>query len=283
VRILVTGGRGMLGHDLCTLLAQEHKVIGVDIEEFDITQLEAVEEVVARNPERVCHLAANTDVDGCELDPDKAYMVNGLGTRHIALACQRLSIPMLYISTDYVFDGTKGAPYREFDPPHPTSAYGRSKLAGEWFTERLLNRFFIVRTSWLYGHAGRNFVDTILRKAKETGRLSVVTDQVGCPTYTRDLAHAIQRLITTDLFGIYHVTNCNETSWFEFAQEILKQAGLTGVALEPTDSQTYRRPAPRPSYSVLDNLSWRCTFGSHLRPWQEALADYLRTRPPEAA
>lgn len=275
MRLLVTGARGMLGCDLVPLLASRHKVTGVDIQEFDIIKRSAISEIQQRKPERVIHLAAYTDVDGCESQSEKAYSVNALGTRYVAMACQRLDVPMLYLSTDYVFDGTKGTPYYEWDAPNPRSAYGKSKWAGEQEVQRHLTNFFIMRTSWLVGKRGRNFVDTILKLAQERETLEVVNDQRGSPTFTADLAHAIAWLIEQDAFGVYHVTNSGDCTWFDFACEIVRQAGLK-KEVRPTDTRTFRRPAERPSYSTLANFSYQRIGSPPLPSWQEALRTYLR-------
>ncbi len=276
MRILVTGARGMLGSDLCPLLAKEHEVVGVDIDDFDITSSTASDEVVKISPQIVCHLAAATDVDGCEEDPGRAYLTNGIGTRNIVIGCQKLGIPILYLSTDYVFDGGKSEPYLELDLPNPLNVYGRSKLQGEWYVSHLLTQFYIVRSSWLFGKRGRNFVDQMLTLAKERSRLEVVTDEVGSPTYAVDLASALTLLVESGDFGIYHITNSGFCSWYDFACRILKLAGMEGAEVAPTTSQSYRRPAKRPRYSVLSNSTVQETLGHRMRSWEEALAEYLR-------
>jgi dTDP-4-dehydrorhamnose reductase len=267
----------MLGNDLVPELASRHEVVGVDIQEFDTTNPRAIREIEQRKPERVMHLAAYTDVDGCESHSEKAYAVNALGTRHVALACQKLNAPMLYLSTDYVFDGTKATPYYEWDAPNPRSVYGKSKWAGEQEVRQHLSRFFLVRTSWLVGKKGRNFVDTILRLAGERDVLEVVNDQRGSPTFTPDLSKAISWLIESDVFGIYHITNSGDCTWYDFAGEIIRQTGLK-KQVRPTDSQTYRRPAERPAYSVLANFAYQGMGGPSLPSWQEALKNYLGKR-----
>jgi dTDP-4-dehydrorhamnose reductase len=274
LRLLVTGARGMLGNDLVPELSSRHEVVGVDVQEFDITNPRAVREIEQRKPERVMHLAAYTDVDGCESQSEKAYAVNALGTRHVALACQKLNAPMLYLSTDYVFDGTKATPYYEWDAPNPRSVYGKSKWAGEQEVREHLSRFFLVRTSWLVGKKGRNFVDKILRLAGEKDDLEVVDDQRGSPTFTPDLSKAISWLIESDVFGTYHITNSGDCTWYDFAGEIIRQTGLK-KQVRPTDSQTYRSPAERPAYSVLANFAYQGIGGPSLPSWQGALKNYL--------
>lgn len=287
MKILITGISGMLGIDLYQTLREEYEVTGLDRRDFpcspspsvnkiDITDLEAVKELFYwLTPHFVIHAAAYTDVDGCEKDADKAYKVNALGTRNIALACQKLDIPLLYISTDFVFRGDKETPYDEFDEPHPVNIYGKSKLAGENYLKSFLSRYFIVRSSWLYGQWGKNFVTTVLKLAREKSVLKVVDDQVGSPTYTKDLSQQIKRLVATELYGTYHITNSGRCSWYEFAQEILKLAGIKGVKVTPITSEELARPAPRPKFSVLENYCLRLSLGNGMREWKEALRDFL--------
>jgi len=287
MKILITGISGMLGIDLYQTLREEYEVTGLDRRDFpcspspsvnkiDITDLEAVKELFYwLTPHFVIHAAAYTDVDGCEKDADKAYKVNALGTRNIALACQKLDIPVLYVSTDFVFRGDKETPYDEFDVPAPMNIYGKSKLAGENYLKSFLSRYFIVRSSWLYGRWGKNFVTTVLKLAREKSVLKVVDDQVGSPTYTKDLSQQIKRLVATELYGTYHITNSGRCSWYEFAQEILKLAGIKGVKVTPITSEELARPAPRPKFSVLENYCLRLSLGNGMREWKEALRDFL--------
>jgi dTDP-4-dehydrorhamnose reductase len=290
LKILITGISGMLGVDLYQTLREKYEVVGFDLKEFpstsflppsvqrgDIARIDEVRKAFNElAPQMVVHTAAHTDVDGCERDPDRAYKVNALGTQNVCLACQDLNIPLMYISTDFVFDGNKDSPYLEFDQPHPISIYGRSKLAGEEYVKTLLNKYFIVRTSWLYGHYGRNFIETILELARQKKELKVVNDQVGSPTYTRDLSRKIKELLPTELYGIYHITNSGNCSWYEFAREILRLAGIREVELKPITSEELDRPAPRPRFSVLENYCLRVVLGNSMREWKEALEDYLR-------
>ncbi|MEW6685757.1 MAG: dTDP-4-dehydrorhamnose reductase [Candidatus Edwardsbacteria bacterium] len=275
MRILVTGAKGMLGTDLCSLLTLEHAVIGIDIDDFDITHSDTPDRIVSFSPNIVLHLAAYTDVNGCERNPEKAYLVNALGTRQVALGCQQCQIPMLYISTDFVFDGEKKEAYYEWDEPNPLNHYGHSKLAGENYIKHFLSQFFIVRTSWLFGKHGKNFVDTILRKAKKGAKISVVNDQRGSPTYTKDLAIAISQLIESKLYGIYHISNSGNCSWYEFAKKIMEFVEIQGVKIVPVSSAEYPSPTRRPAFSVLRNFCWEKFSGNLLRPWEEALKDYL--------
>jgi dTDP-4-dehydrorhamnose reductase len=214
------------------------------------------------------------NVEACERDPDTAYAVNGLGTRHVALACQRLGVPLLYVSTDFVFDGSKREPYYEWDQPNPLGHYGRSKLAGECVVRELLPRHFIVRISWLFGKNGKNFVSGILAKAKADGMVRVVNDQTGSPTYAPDLSAAITRLIETDYYGVYHISNSGSCTWHAFASEAVRLKGVNAKVM-PISSAEFPTPTRRPAYSVLKNFCWEKTFGAPLRPWQDALKEYL--------
>jgi dTDP-4-dehydrorhamnose reductase len=275
MRILVTGAKGMLGTDLCVELGAQHRVIGVDLGDFDLGKKEAITNIADLQPEFVVHCAAYTNVDGCETDPEKAYLVNGLGTRHAALGCKKLDIPMLHISTDFVFDGSKGEPYYEWDAVNPLSHYGRSKLAGENEVRDLLTKFYIVRTSWLYGPNGKNFVASILKKARETGSVKVVDDQTGSPTYTRDLCNALSLLIHSGLYGTYHLSNSGHCTWYQFARTAMEYAGIK-AEISPIKTGEYPTPTRRPAYSVLNNFAWTREFNTPLRPWQEGLKDYIR-------
>jgi dTDP-4-dehydrorhamnose reductase len=274
MKILVTGARGMLGTDLCLELEKKHEVLAFDLAEADLTQPQAVDVLVRARPDALVHAAAFANVDGCERDPDTAYAVNALGTRHVALACQRLNVPMLYVSTDFVFDGEKHEPYYEWDQTNPLGHYGRSKLAGELTVRELSSKFFIVRISWLFGRHGKNFVSTIIQKAREAGQVKVVSDQVGSPTYAVDLSRAIARMIETQFYGTYHLTNGGQCSWHEFAAEAVRIAGIKAEVV-PIRSGEFPTPTKRPAYSVLKNFCWERTFGAPLRPWRDALREYL--------
>jgi dTDP-4-dehydrorhamnose reductase len=223
----------------------------------------------------VIHAAAMTDVDGCERDPDAAYRINGLGTQNVALACQRCGAAMVCVSTNEVFDGTKGEPYREFDQPNPINAYGRSKLAGELITQALLNRFYVVRTAWLYARGGSNFVTKIIRAADERGELRVVADEISSPTYAPDLAEAIAKLIRTDHYGIYHFTNEGICSRYDFAIKILKLSGRGHIPVHPITSDQYARASTPPLYAPIRNFCAATALGITLRFWEEALKAYF--------
>ena len=276
MRVAIIGSKGQLGQVLQARLA-EHELLSADLPEFDITDpVQVRSSLDSFRPSVVIHAAAMTNVDQCELDPDAAYRINVLGTQNVALACQRCDAAMAYISTGYVFDGTKGAPYLEYDLPAPQSVYARTKLAGEWISQALLKRFYVVRIDRLFAPGARNFVETVLRLAKERGALSMVTDEIGSPTYAPDLADALARLLPSDLYGIYHLTNSGTCSRFEWALEALRLAGLADVPVTPTVN--YQRPAPVPKLLELRNLAAASQLGITLRPWQDAMAAYFEAR-----
>ena len=272
MKTLVTGANGMLGQDLCPILEDEgYEVIETDIETLDITDELAVRRIIAEeNPDIVIHCAAYTDVDGAEKDFEKALLINEKGTENLAKACGSKDIPIVYISTDYVFDGEKESPYTPEDKPNPINNYGISKLRGEEAVMSHCPKFYIVRTSWLYGHHGKNFVETML-SLKEKEEINVVDDQVGSPTWTVDLVEGIIDLLEEEApSDIYHVSGCGSTSWHGFAKEIFSQTGEK-VNLKACKTQDFARPAKRPKYSVLQSQD--C-----LRDWKLALKDYLILR-----
>jgi dTDP-4-dehydrorhamnose reductase len=282
--ILVTGAKGLLGTAFCKVLQKSHQVIPLDIGELDVTLPDTANEISNFSPDIVCHLAAYTDVDGCEKNSDKAFRVNGLGTKNVALGAKKAGVPLLYLSTDYLFDGKKKEPYREDDQPNPLNVYGKSKLEGEKTLTEVLQEYYIVRSSWLYGEGGRNFVRTILRLSGERKVLEVVDDQVGTPTYTKDLSEGLKRLIErrssgdTAPFGVYHITNSGSCSWYDFAAEILEISGVDDCRLERTNSENFPRPAGRPPYSVLDNGNFKNFSGFSLRSWKDAVNDFLKNQ-----
>ena len=277
MRIFITGHKGQLGRALYAALA-EHTLTGCDLPELDITDREAIGAAVADfAPDVVVHAAAWTHVDGCARDPERAYRVNALGTQNVALACAEAGAAMVYISTNEVFDGEATEPYREWDPPHPINPYGRSKAAGEWFVRHLLTRFYIVRTAWLYAPGGRNFPHRIIQLADERGALRVVTDEVGNPTYAPDLAKAIAALIRTDAYGVYHLTNAGYCSRYDFAREILRVSGREHVPVEPITLAEFQRASTPPRFAPLANTA-AAALGITLQPWQEALAEFLKSR-----
>jgi len=274
----------MLGRALCEELAEKHEIVGLDINraqttdiECDITKKEkTVSEVVSIKPDLVIHAAAYTDVDGSEENPDQAMRVNAQGTKNVAQACKESGCLLIYISTDFVFDGEKKSAYTESDRPNPINAYGKSKLEGEKYLQSISKNSLIVRSSWLFGRGGRNFVDSLLEKAKSEKEISVVDDQVGSPTYTRGLAGAIGELL--DLAkrpkGIFHVTNSGSCSWYEFACAIKEIAKLE-TNIVRISSERYRSPARRPKMSVLDNKRYQELSDDKLPHWKDALKGYL--------
>ena len=266
----------MLGLDLIDVFREYYDVYGRDIDDFDITRDgETIDAIRRIRPDIVIHAAAYTEVDECESHIELAHSVNGGGTKNVASACRELGSKMVYISTDYVFDGRKSGAYSEEDPTCPINTYGRSKLEGERWASTLLNQFVIVRTAWLFGRGGKNFVKTILKLAKERGALSVVADQVGSPTYTVDLSRAIYVLMEEERRGIYHITNGETCSWYEYAREILAMSGLGNIPVHPISSDQLDRAAERPNNSVLDCGKFEGETGYRMRPWKEALRDYL--------
>jgi dTDP-4-dehydrorhamnose reductase len=275
VRIVVTGAKGQLGVELVAALRGEHEVVGLDLPEWDMTGPDAPAQLAGLGPGWVIHAAAATDVDGCERDPAFAERVNGHGTRQVAEGCRLAGAGMIYLSTDFVFDGEKRTPYLETDAPAPLSAYGRSKLAGERAVQAIAPRWAIARTAWLFGVHGKNFVKTIVHAAAAGKPLRVVNDQVGSPTYAKDLAGALAILVARQLTGIYHLTNGGACSWFDFTREILAQSGFASTPLSPMTSAELDRPARRPTYSVLAPAAWQAAGERPLRPWPEALADML--------
>jgi dTDP-4-dehydrorhamnose reductase len=280
MRILITGAAGMLGHGVALALeAAGHEPIALARADLDIADAEAVARAVAESaPALVVNCAAWTDVDGAEGNPPQALTVNGSGAGHVAAAANAAGAWTIHVSTDYVFDGTKREPYVESDPVGPLSGYGRSKLEGEYeVAANAPERHTIVRSSWLFGPGGRSFPQTILRLAGERDRLTVVDDQVGCPTFTGHLAAALVELAargTQTPRGVLHIAGAGHCSWFEFAREIVAAAGISGCEVVPVSSEQFPRPAPRPAYSVL-----RSERGAPILPhWRQGLGEYLALR-----
>ena len=274
MKILLSGAKGQLGKELTRRL-KGTDFFATDAAEMDITDQPATLKIMnTYRPDAVIHCAAYTNVDGAEENGETAYKINAIGAQNVAAGCLQCGAKLVYVSTDYVFDGTLGRAYSEFDQPNPQSIYGKSKLAGEMLTRHILNRLFIVRTSWLYGD-GNNFVRTMLKLGKERDTLRVVNDQYGCPTSTQDLAEAILALIRTEHYGIYHAANTGVTTWYDLAKKIFELAGLNRVKVLPQTTEQLARPAPRPLYSPLDNMLLRLTVGAVMRPWEEALKEYL--------
>ncbi len=282
MRVLVTGSAGQLGQDLVLLLQKQgYEVLGCDRQEMDITDLDQCIEIISGfRPDAVFHCAAHTAVDAAETDIDAAYVINATGSRNVALAAERAGAKLVYISTDYVFDGMGTQPYHEYDNTDPKSIYGKSKRAGEILVQSLSSKFFIVRTSWVYGKYGNNFVKTMLKLGREKPLLQVVNDQTGSPTYTVDLANFLLELIQTEKYGVYHASNSGFCTWYEFTQAIFEEAedilGLKFTAkLEPCGTEQFPRPAPRPRYSVMEHLSIRTNEFEDIRHWREGLREFL--------
>lgn len=278
MRILLLGHKGMLGSDLLLKLNLQHDVVGLDKEEIDIVSAKECEKVIADTaPNIVINAAAYTNVDGCETAKEECFAVNAEAVKNIIEACRNKNIRIIHFSTDYVFDGTAKQPYKEDDKCNPINAYGESKLAGERYLQTLTDNYILIRTSWLYGVKGENFVQTILEKAKTTPMLSVVDDQIGSPTHTKDLAAAVDLLISQNLKGIFHITNRGSCSWYQFAVKILQEAGVKNIDVKPIKSDKLSRTAMRPAYSVLSMQKFISTTGKTMQPWQLALQDYLNS------
>ena len=271
MKVLVTGAAGQVGTEVLAAFA-DHEVTGLAHAELDVADEAAVVAAVHDHaPDLVVHTAAFTKVDACESEPDLAWRVNALGPWWVARACALADAAMVHLSTDYVFDGTSGRPYTEFDTTDPRSVYGQSKLASEELVRRALPASYVVRTSWVVGRHGGNFVKTMLRLGAERDELSVVDDQVGAPTDARDLARALRQLAVTGRYGTFHLSGQGQCSWFEVAQAVFADAGLD-VAVKPTDTATFGAPAPRPAFSVLDNRLARLVGVDPLPQWRGAVA-----------
>jgi dTDP-4-dehydrorhamnose reductase len=284
VKFVVTGAGGMLAQELILALASGgHVVEALTHADLDVVDGAAMTRRVAEaRPDWVCHLAAFTKVDECESRPEHAFLVNEEGARHAAGAAAACGAGVLAVSTDYIFDGEGQRPYREDDAAAPRSVYGASKWAGEQAVRATHPRHVIVRTSWLFGRGGPNFIDTILEKARAGEALRVVDDQRGSPTWTRDLAGGLVRLMGAGRMGTFHCTNGGDCTWYELAAHALDRAGVK-TALEPTDTASFPRPARRPAYSVLDNSLYQQTTGHHLPHWRDAVERYLQSVVPAAA
>lgn len=290
MNILITGAGGQLAYELQDALAtgttgigtipsiyQGAHVMALGRKDLDISDMHALDDLMRRKRfDLIVNCAGMTNVDACESDMEAARAANAVGPQLLAFAAERANSKLVHISTDYVFDGTATEPYVETDMPNPQSVYGRSKLEGELFVSNFCKRHFIVRTAWLYGRMGNNFVKTILRLARENGAIKVVNDQVGSPTNANDLAHMVLQLAATEAYGTYHCTGSGVCSWYEFACAIVDEAGIN-CAKEPCSTDEFPRPAKRPAYSVLSNKRLEETLGCSMRPWQEALRAYLHS------
>jgi len=277
MKVLVTGANGQLGYDVIKRLEKSGiQYLGTDRDTLDITNQENVKRVIRDyNPNVVIHCAAYTAVDKAEDEREICHAVNVLGTIYIAEACKEIDAKMVYISTDYVFDGEGDKPFEVTDKPNPINYYGQTKYEGELEVQRLLDKYFIVRISWVFGSNGNNFVKTMLRLGTERDEISVVADQIGSPTYTYDLAKLLVEMIQTDKYGVYHATNEGYCSWYQFACEIFKQAGMD-VKVNPIKTEDYPTRAKRPKNSRLSKEKLRIEFNSNMRDWNIAVRELIK-------
>ena len=283
MKILITGANGLLGHELSSLL-KDHTLILLSHSQLDISNSESVnKQIDSSSPDIIINSAAYTQVDACETNYDLAFQSNAIGPKNLAIKCKQLGIPLIHISTDYVFEGNekKNSPLVENDKLGPKTVYGKTKLEGEKMVQENCEKYFILRTAWLYGE-GKNFVKTMLSLSKKNNELKVVNDQIGSPTYAKDLAKAIKEIIEkkSDKYGIYHVTNKGEVSWYEFAKKIFEIKNIE-IKVNPCTSEEFPRPAPRPHYSVLSNQKWIDAGFTPMRDYEEALNEYLNSLKDE--
>jgi dTDP-4-dehydrorhamnose reductase len=280
MRVLIIGANGMLGKDLVQVFSDSSiDFIGLGKADLDITDPEATEsKILKTNPSVVVLSAAYTLVDNCEDQKELANSINGNGTKNVALACKKFGARLLYVSTDYVFDGSKDSSYIEEDPTNPINVYGQSKLLGEKYIQEILNDYLIIRTSWLFGLGGKNFVESILNRGRKGENLKVVNDQFGSPTYTGDLAAAILKLVQNGVKGIINISNSGECSWQEFAAAIYSGVGLDESKVAPISTAEFGAKAPRPKNSRLSSERFEKVAGYRLRDWKEALKNYLEQR-----
>ncbi len=275
-RLIVTGAGGMLGADVTRQFSSNFKVTALTRKELDITDKKAVRQVFKHyRPEIVINCAAFTRVDDCESMKETAFSVNAEGPGILASACRDSGALLVHISTDYVFDGSKKSPWKEDEPKAPLNIYGESKLQGEKSVEARCDNYLIIRTSWLFGLNGPNFITTMLDLSKKRDELSVVNDQEGSPTSTRDLAWGIKMLVMHDLCGVFHCCNSGSCTWFDLCRFVFEKRGIKGVTLKPVPSESFPRPAARPEYSVLDTSRFKKFTGRKMRPWQQAVSEYL--------
>ncbi|MBF7145253.1 dTDP-4-dehydrorhamnose reductase [Bacillus toyonensis] len=275
-RIIVTGANGQLGKQMVEELSPDlYEVYPFDKNGLDITNMSQVMYILKQiHPHVIIHCAAYTKVDAAEEEEDLAYLVNAIGTRNVAVVAQNLGAKFVYISTDYVFPGDKVNGYHEFHQPAPINIYGASKYAGEQFVKDLHNQYFIIRTSWLYGKYGNNFVKTMIRLGEEKESLSIVADQVGSPTYVKNLIAVIKNLIDTSLYGTYHVSNSGSCSWYEFAKEIFSQSNKQ-VKILPVSTEEFGAKAPRPKYSIFQHRMLHLNGFSQMPSWEEGLESFF--------
>lgn len=288
MNILITGGKGQLGTEILKcfengkteigtpdILLEKNSVTSIDVDTLDITNLSSVLELFEKNKyDYIINCAAYTNVDKCETDIERAFKVNTLGPRNLAIAAEKIGAKLIHISTDYVFSGAGTNPFVEWDDTDPQSIYGKTKALGEQYVREFCSRYFIIRTAWLYGYYGNNFVKTIMKTAKERGELKVVNDQRGNPTNAADLSHHILKLISTQEYGIYHGTGTGECSWFDFASKIVEYAKID-AKINPCTTDEFPRPAKRPSFSSLENLMFKATVGDEFRQWEDALKYFI--------
>ncbi len=288
MKILITGCKGQLGNEIIKQLKNAKSeigaipdvyknadVTGVDLDDFDLSDKAAVTEHIEKGGfDLVINCAAFTNVNACETSVEAAYKANAIAPMYLAAACEKSGAKLVHISTDYVFSGEALEPYREYDVTDPQSVYGKTKLAGESFVRENCSRYFIMRTSWLYGYIGNNFVKTVMKITKEKGAIKVVDDQVGNPTSAVDVAHHILLVAATESYGLYHCTNNGICSWYDFACEIVRLAKID-AKVTPCTTEEYPTPAKRPSYSALDNMSLRLSVGDYMRDWRDALKEYV--------
>ena len=288
MKILITGSKGQLGNELQDIInkgraeigevsncLKKAEVIALDVDELDITNLEQVKiKINELKPDVVINCAAATNVDGCESNEDFALKVNAIGPRNLAIASAEIGAKLVQVSTDYVFSGVGNKPLTEYDLTAPNSVYGKTKLLGEDYVREFSSKYFIVRTAWLYGYVGHNFVYTMRKLGKDKDMITVVNDQRGNPTHANDLAYHILKLIQTEEFGVYNCTGKGECSWYDFAKMIIELSGEK-CEVKPCTSEEYKTPAKRPEYSSLDNMMLRNTVGDEMRDWQDAIKSFI--------
>jgi dTDP-4-dehydrorhamnose reductase len=292
MKIIITGGKGQLANEFKTILTTGEaeiakcpiditncETIYVDVDELDITDTEKVNEFISKEkPDVIINCAAFTNVDGCESNKDAAFKVNAIGPRNLAIAAEKVGAKLVHVSTDYVFSGVGSVPLSEYDDTKPYSTYGTTKLMGENYVREFNSKYYIVRTAWLYGYVGKNFVYTMINLGKNKESIKVVNDQRGNPTNANDLAYHILKLINTEEYGVYHCTGEGECSWYDFASKIMDLHGLSCKVMPCTSeeySKEYPASAKRPEYSSLDNMMLRCTVGDEMRNWEEAIEVFV--------
>lgn len=292
MKILITGSKGQLGNELQDIIKtgkaeigkvseeiKNSEVFALDVEELDITNLGQVKKVLNEiKPDVVINCAAATNVDGCESNKDLAFKINSIGPRNLAMVCEVIGAKLVQVSTDYVFSGVGEVPLTEYDLTAPYSVYGKTKLKGEEYVREFSSKYYVVRTAWLYGYVGKNFVYTMMNLGEQKESLNVVNDQKGNPTNANDLAYHILKLIETEEYGIYHCTGKGECTWYDFAKLIMELSGRSCV-VSPCTSEEFKTPAKRPEYSSLDNMMLRCTIGDEMRHWKEALKNFMDNTP----